>query len=225
MGESGSGKSTLARCLTLLERPDRGRIRLLSRELTTLPRRELAAARRQMQLIFQDSAQALNPRFSARQVVEEPLRIVGRHSQLELRRRVDEAVEAVGLPRPRLEDSPLALSGGQRQRLALARALTLEPRVLILDEALSGLDLSVQAQIVNLLVRLQEEHGLSYLFISHDLALAAHLAHRVSVMLEGQIVERGETDRIFSRAQHPYTRALLDSAAYRSRLSAAGPRD
>lgn len=209
VGESGSGKSTLARCLARLEEPSSGEIWFEGKSLLALSGRKMASVRTQIQLIFQDPATALNPRFCAAEIVAEPLRIQRRGTKNEQRERALALMEQVGLSRQSAARSPLEFSGGQRQRLAIARALTLEPKLLILDEALSGLDLSIQAQIVNLLLELQDSRSLAYLYISHDLSLVAHLADEVALMHQGKIVERGRPAELFGRPQHPHTCALL----------------
>ncbi len=210
VGETASGKSTLARCLALLERPDSGSIRFRGRDLLA-PGRRSSWMRRQIQLIFQDPASALNPRWTAAEIVAEPLRIQKLGGQVERRRRALEAMELVGLLAGWADRRPGQLSGGQRQRLAIARALVLEPRLLILDEALSALDLSVQARIVNLLLELQSSHGLTYVLISHDLQVVAHLADEIAVLQSGRIVEKGPTYSIFRRPRHAHTRRLLEA--------------
>ena len=211
IGESGSGKSTLARCLARLEQPDSGEIWFEGNNLLTMNSREMFSVRRRMQLIFQDSALALNPRFSAREIVEEPLRIQFAAKPKERRERALAVMELVALRRSLAARSPRDLSGGQRQRLAIARALALEPSFLILDEALSGLDVSTQAQIANLLLELQASLSLTYLLISHDLGLAGNLADEIAVMHQGRIVEQCATADLFSSPQHPQTRMLLAS--------------
>ncbi len=209
VGESGSGKSTLARCLARLEEPSSGEIWFDGRNLLALTARELLPIRQQIQLIFQDPTAALNPRLSAAEVIAEPLDILGRGTKKEQRQRAVELMEQVGLSPQWADRLPLEISGGQRQRLAIARALVLQPKFLILDEALSGLDLSIQAQIVNLLLELQASHSLTYLYISHDLSLIGHLADEVVVMHQGKIVERARTAELFAHPQHQHTRALL----------------
>ncbi len=209
VGESGSGKSTLARCLARLEEPSSGEIWFDGRNLLALSAGELLPVRQQIQLIFQDPTAALNPRLSAAEVIAEPLVILGRGTKKERRQGALELMEQVGLAPQWADRLPLELSGGQRQRLAIARALVLQPKFLILDEALSGLDLSIQAQIVNLLLELQASHSLTYLYISHDLSLIGHLANEVVVMHQGKIVERARTSELFGNPQHPHTRALL----------------
>ncbi|MGO9275252.1 MAG: dipeptide ABC transporter ATP-binding protein [Terriglobia bacterium] len=211
MGESGSGKSTLAWCLARLLQPDAGEIRFAGRDLLRMPPRELAGVRQKIQLIFQDSAQALNPRFSAAEVVSEPLDIQAIGATTERRARALELMEQVGLSAAWAGRSPLEFSGGQRQRLAIARALTLRPSLLILDEALTGLDRPIQAEIIDLLGELQIAHGLTYLYISHDLNLVERLADEVVVMHEGRIVERAGTAELLRRPSHPHTQALISS--------------
>jgi ABC-type glutathione transport system ATPase component len=211
VGESGSGKSTLARCLALLENPSSGEIWFEGELLSNKRARELLLMRRQIQIIFQDAALALNPRFTAGEIVAEPLAIEGKVTKTEQRRRALELMENVGLLKRWAERRPLELSGGQRQRLAIARALAVRPKLLILDEALSALDPSVQAQMVNLLQDLQASFALTYLYISHDLALVGHLADEVAVMQHGRIVELANQADLFTHPQHPHTRELLTS--------------
>ena len=211
MGESGSGKSTLAWCLARLLQPDAGEIRFAGQDLLKMPRRELAAVRRKIQLIFQDSAQALNPRFSAAEVVSEPLDIQALGTKAERRARALELMEQVGLSAAWAGRSPFQFSGGQRQRLAIARALTLQPSLLVLDEALTGLDRPIHEEIIDLLVELQAAHGLTYLYISHDLKLVERLADEVVVMHKGRIVERGGTAELFRGPSHPHTQAPISA--------------
>ena len=212
VGESGSGKSTLASCLAMLEKPDRGEIWFEGSEVSGRSARELAWLRPKVQMVFQDSAGALNPRFSALEVIEEPLKIQGRASPHKLRQQACELMEEVGLPVGWANRSPLAFSGGERQRLAIARAIALQPTFLILDESLSGLDLVTQAQILNLLLDLGTTHALTYLFISHDLTLVGQVADWVVVMQNGRIVEQGSRQQVFSRPRHAHTRELIASA-------------
>jgi len=211
VGESGSGKSTLARCLARLERIDSGEIWFEGREVTSLRGEPLRLLRREIQVVFQDPASALNPRFSVAEIVEEPLVIQGICSGRERRRRALDLMEQVGLPRVVSGRLPLELSGGQRQRLAIARALALEPKFLIFDEALSGLDLSIQAQLINLLLDLQASRSLTYLFISHDLGVVAGIADDVAVLHQGKIVEKARAADLFRGAQQPIARSLLNS--------------
>lgn len=212
VGESGSGKSTLARCLACMEIADSGEVWVDDRNLLSLRARELHRMRRQIQLVFQGSTASLNPRLSALDIVSEPLDILRQEGKRERHERALEIMTSVGLPRQCAQRRPSEMSGGQRQRLAIARALTLQPKLLILDESLAGLDLPVQAQIVNLLVDLQASLGISYLFISHDLRLAVHLADDLAVMAGGCIVEHGPAQQIARDPQHPLTRALLAAA-------------
>jgi ABC-type glutathione transport system ATPase component len=209
VGESGSGKSTLARCLARLEEPDSGDIQLEGRSLISISGPPLLEARRQIQLIFQDAAMALNPRLGAGEIVEEPLLIMRRGGRRERRRRALELLERVGLPAAWEARRPLELSGGQRQRLAIARALAVEPKILILDEALSGLDLSSQAQIVNLVMDLQAARPLACLYISHDLGLMARIADEVVVLFRGRVVEHGGIAAVLGDPRHPHTRGLV----------------
>ncbi len=219
-GQSGSGKSTLARCLARLEEPDSGEIWFRGQDILRLDREELRGVRRQMQLIFQDPASALNPRFAAWEIVAEPLEIERRVPRKERRERALEVMEQVELARQAAGRSPAEFSGGQRQRLAIARALVCEPKLLILDEALSALDLLVQRQIVDLLLELQSSRALSYLFITHDLSMAAELADEAAVLFEGRIVERGPARQVFREPRHAHTQQLL-AAVLRAENGAA----
>ncbi len=212
VGESGSGKSTLALCLAGLERPTAGRILFAGHELTALREPELRTVRPQIQLVFQDPVASLNPRLTALEIVGEPLVVQGRFTYAERTERVRGLLERVGLLHGMATRTPAQFSGGQRQRLAIARALALEPRLLILDEALSALDASVQAQIANLLLDLQQSAGLTYVFITHDLAMAGGLADEVAVLERGRIVERGSPGVILRQPAHAATRALLAAA-------------
>ena len=217
VGESGSGKTSVARALLRLVEPSAGRA-LYHRggdsaplELFALPRRALRALRRELALVFQDPYQSLNPRLPAGAAVAEPLRVHGLARGRAARSRVLELFERVGLDADALRRFPHEFSGGQRQRIALARALALEPRLVVLDEAVSALDVSIRAQILNLLLELQRELGLSYLFITHDLSLARVLAERVAVMERGRIVECGATEEVLGSPRHPATQRLLAS--------------
>ena len=212
VGESGSGKSTLARCLALLEEPSRGEIWFEGANLLELTEPQLRVVRQRIQLIFQDPSTALNPRFRVAEIIAEGLDIHRYGTKTERRGRALQLMEEVALSPKLVDRLPLELSGGQRQRLAIARALALRPRVLILDEAFSGLDLPVQAQIVDLLLSLQERWALTYLFISHNLGLVASIADEIAVLYQGRLVERANTEELFSAAQHPHTRALLASS-------------
>src|SRR5277367_851593 len=209
VGDSGSGKSTLARCLALLEPPSGGEIWFDGKNLLELERSELSAARREFQLIFQDSASALNPRLTAVEIVAEPLRIQRAGTKERRRERALELMNQVRLPAHLERRRPLEMSGGQRQRLAIARALALEPKLLILDEALSSLDLANQEMILKLLASLQTAHSLTYLHISHDLRLVSQFADEVAVMNNRTIVEHKRAAEFFAHPEHAYTKALL----------------
>jgi len=211
VGESGSGKSTLARCMSLLERPDSGEIWLDGKNLLSLKTSELRCARRRIQIIFQDPARALNPRFSAVELVAEPLEVLRWNTAEARRRRALDLMEEVGLSRQWENRLALEFSGGQRQRLAIARALALEPRILVLDEALSALDPPLQAQITKLLLDLKVLHGFSYVLISHDLRLVERAVDEVAVMHQGTIVERDKVREVFAAPRHTATQALLES--------------
>jgi ABC-type glutathione transport system ATPase component len=209
VGESGSGKSTLAFCLACLERPTSGSIWFGDKDIAKLAEKDLRQVRPKIQLIFQDPANSLNPRWNALETLSEPIILQGRTKRNEIRQRAHTMLEKVGLSSELGERPTGELSGGQRQRLAIARGLALEPEVLILDEALSALDCSVQAQIANLLLELQGSLGMTYLFITHDLAMAAHLADEIAIMNRGQIAEQGSTEKILTLPQHETTRQLL----------------
>lgn len=220
VGESGSGKSTLAFCLACLERPTSGIIRFEEGDICKFGEKDLRPIRRKIQLIFQDPASSFNPRWNVLKVLTEPLALLGSFSRYEMRAKAHALLEQVGLSSEMERKLPLELSGGQRQRLAIARALMLEPKLLILDEALSALDCSVQAQIANLLVGLQDSLGMTYLFITHDMAMAAHLADEIAVMNKGRIVEQGAPDKILKQPESGITRDLLAAAP---RLDPAPP--
>ena len=209
VGESGSGKSTLAACLACLESPTGGSIWFEGREIANLEERARRQIRPQVQLIFQDPASSLNPRWSVMEVLVEPLILQRKFSGEEIDVRVASLLKQVGLSPETLKRLPIELSGGQRQRLAIARALALEPKLLIMDEALSALDCSIQAQIANLLMELQSSLGMTYLFITHDLAMAAHLADEIAVMDHGRIIEQGPVEKILKQPEQETTRQLL----------------
>lgn len=209
VGESGSGKSTLGRLILRLIEPTSGAVLYNGRDLTELSSGEMRRARRDLQIIFQDPFGSLDPRFNVLQVVTEPLVIHDRMSADERRRRASELMRAVGLDESALTRYPHEFSGGQRQRIGIARALALRPRFIVADEPVSALDVSVGAQIVNLLQRLQREFGLTYLFISHSMPVVRYLATRIAVMQGGKLLELGSTEQVTGAPQHPYTRSLL----------------
>lgn len=212
VGESGSGKSTLGRCLLLLERPQ-GRIEFEGQPLNGLRGERLRRLRRDVQIVFQDPYGSLSPRMTVEAIVGEGLRVHFRALDRDARReRIRKALEEVGLDAGMMWRYPHEFSGGQRQRIAIARALVLEPKLLVLDEPTSALDATVQKQVLALLHDLQQRHGMSYLFISHDLAVVRAVAHRVAVMHQGKIVESGPMARIFDAPEHEYTRRLLGAA-------------
>ena len=212
VGESGSGKSSVGLCLACLERVTSGHIWFDGREIAALAERELRAVRPKLQLVFQDPVSSLNPRWPVGEIVVEPLLVQGRVAIRERGERAARVLERVGLGAEYLERRPAELSGGQRQRVAIARALILEPKLLILDEVLSALDCSIQGQIANLLVELQRALGLAYLFITHDLRMAAHLADEIGVMSRGKIVEQGAVETILRGARCAETQNLLGAS-------------
>jgi ABC-type oligopeptide transport system ATPase subunit len=211
VGESGSGKTTTGRCVLRLIEPSSGAVRFRGENVLEFSKRRLREARRDMQIVFQDPYSSLNPRMRARQIVEEPLVIHNLGGRAARQARVADLFQLVGLNPAHLDRYPHQFSGGQRQRIGLARALALNPSFVILDEPVSALDVSVQAQVVNLLMDLQEQLKLTYLFIAHDLRLVEHICSRVAVMFLGKIVEIGPTASLFAAPQHPYTRALLSA--------------
>jgi ABC-type oligopeptide transport system ATPase subunit len=211
VGESGSGKSTTGRCMLRLVEPTSGEVLFRGRNVLGYSGAEMRAARRDMQMVFQDPYSSLNPRMRAFTIVEEPLVIHSIGAKAERRERVADLFKLVGLDPAHLDRYPHEFSGGQRQRIGLARALALNPSFIIADEPVSALDVSIQAQVINLLMDLQEQLKLTYLFIAHDLRLVRHISTRVAVMYLGRIVEMGDTSQIFANAQHAYTRALLSA--------------
>ena len=211
VGESGSGKTTTGRCILRLIEPTSGEVRFKGEDVLAFSRARMRQARRDMQIVFQDPYSSLNPRMRVSAIIEEPLIIHRLGTRAERQARVRELFELVGLDPSQLTRYPHQFSGGQRQRIGLARALALNPSLIIADEPVSALDVSVQAQVVNLLMDLQARLKLTYLFIAHDLRLVRHICTRIAVMYLGRIVEAGETGAIFSAPAHPYTRALLSA--------------
>ncbi|MEN0100364.1 MAG: ATP-binding cassette domain-containing protein, partial [Brucella pseudogrignonensis] len=212
VGESGSGKSTLARAVMGLERPQSGQILINGQDIYALDRSGLREARKGFQAIFQDPYGSLDPRHTVKRIISEPIVSLERGtSSKERDERVAEVLEAVGLPKASAEKYPHEFSGGQRQRIAIARALITKPALIVADEPVSALDVSIQAQVLNLMMDLQEKFGLSYLFISHDLGVVRAITDRVAVIYHGNIVEQGETNAVFDNPQHEYTRALVDA--------------
>jgi peptide/nickel transport system ATP-binding protein/oligopeptide transport system ATP-binding protein len=211
VGESGSGKTTTGRCILRLIEPTAGEVEFGGEDVLRFTRSRMRQARRQMQIVFQDPYSSLNPRMRVGDIVEEPLVIHRVGPKAQRRARVAELFQLVGLDPTHLARYPHQFSGGQRQRIGLARALALNPSLVIADEPVSALDVSVQAQVVNLLMELQERLNLTYLFIAHDLRLVRHICTRVAVMYRGRVVEMGATESLFKAAAHPYTRALLSA--------------
>jgi ABC-type glutathione transport system ATPase component len=209
VGESGSGKSTLALCIAGLEQPTSGRIVFDGNEITAFNEKQMRGMRSQIQMVFQDPGRSLNPRFSAIDMVSEPLLVQGRMDKRERENRARGLFAQVGIAQEKALQKVTEFSGGQRQRLAIARALALEPKLLILDESLSALDCSVQAQIANLLIKLQTSMGLTYLFITHDLTMARHLSDEIAVMEQGRLVELGATDKLLQAPSQEATRRLI----------------
>ena len=211
VGESGCGKSTVGRTVLRLIEPSAGSIKINGQDITTVGKQELRTLRRQMQIVFQDPFSSLNPRIKAGDIVGEPLKVHGVGNKKERNARVAQLFQRVGLRPAQMNNYPHQFSGGQRQRVSIARALALDPGFIVADEPVSALDVSIQAQVINLLMDLQREMGLSYLFISHNLAVVEHISHRVAVMYLGRIVEYADKAALFAKPLHPYTEALLAS--------------
>jgi len=228
VGESGCGKSTLARLILRLEKPTAGRIVFEGKDISGLNPSQMKQVRRKMQIIFQDPYSSLNPRKTVQSIIMEPLTIHGIGTRSERLQRVRELMEEVGLRPEFASRYPHEFSGGQRQRIGIARSLALNPTLIIADEPVSALDVSIRSQVLNLMEDLQEKYGLTYLFVSHDLSVVEHISDRVAVMYLGKIVEIGSRDRIYNHALHPYTEALLsavpipDPTPHRSRIILQG---
>jgi oligopeptide transport system ATP-binding protein len=231
VGESGSGKSTACRVMLQLLAPTSGSVRFEGQEIAGLSRRQMRPLRRQMQMIFQDPYASLNPRKRVGQIVGEPLKLQGLASGSELRKQVRELLDRVGLAPEHYDRYPHEFSGGQRQRIGIARAIALKPKLVVADEPVSALDVSIQAQIINLLDDLQDELGLTYVFVAHDIGVVRHISDRIAVMHNGKIVEQGTADQVCEHPKDAYTKKLLaavpipdprESRARRERAAAAG---
>ncbi|GAB3260287.1 ABC transporter ATP-binding protein [Arthrobacter pigmenti] len=211
VGESGSGKSTTARCIVRLLTPTSGEIDFRGNDLAKMSRRAMRDVRREMQMVFQDPVASLDPRMTVNEIIAEPLRVFRQYRNEGGPQRVRELLDTVGLKAEHANRYPREFSGGQRQRVGIARALALDPKLLVLDEPVSALDVSIQAQIINLLQDLQREYNLSYLFIAHDLDVVRHISDRIAVMYQGKIVEIGDREQIFDNPQDRYTQSLLSA--------------
>ncbi len=212
VGESGCGKSTMGRTILKIYEPTSGQIIFNGRDITGLSRKQMLPYRKKMQMIFQDPYASLNPRFTIGDIIEEPMIIHKIGTPEERKAKVQDLIETVGLKPDHIRRYPHEFSGGQRQRIGIARTLTLQPDFIVCDEPISALDVSIQAQIINLLERIQKETGISYLFIAHDLGMVHHISHKIGVMYLGNLVEYGSSDDIYKNPLHPYTRALISAA-------------
>jgi oligopeptide/dipeptide ABC transporter ATP-binding protein len=211
VGESGCGKSTLGRCLVRLTNLTSGTVEFDGRDITTLSRRRLRPVRRHLQFVFQDPYASLNPRRRAGDIVADPLHVHGHGDAAAIRRRTEELFDVVGLSRMYVDRYPHEFSGGQRQRIGIARALAMQPRLIVADEPVSALDVSIQAQVLNLFADLQEQYGLTYIFIAHDLGVVRHVSSRIAVMYLGEIVELADAESLYAGPAHPYAEALLSA--------------
>ncbi len=211
VGESGCGKSTLGRCIARLYKPTAGKIHYQGADLASLGQKALLPYRRDIQMIFQDPMESLNARHTVQEILEEPLVIHGIGSASDRRKEVNRLLDLVGLPKRSATRFPFEFSGGQRQRIGIARAIALRPKLIICDEPVSALDVSIQSQILNLLLDLQSEFGLAYLFIAHDLAVVKHISDRIAIMYLGQIVETASGDTVYQDPRHPYTQSLISA--------------
>ena len=209
VGESGSGKSTLAKILAGLVEPNEGTVTLEGEAWSPIPERRRRSRRQKIQVVSQDPISSFDPRYSVSRIIAEPLKVQKKYTKDEIRRKVDESLDLVQLPREYADYSPKRLSGGQRQRVAIARALAVNPAVLVADEAVSALDVSIQAQILDLLADIQAKTQVGIVFISHDLGVVHHIADQVIVMKDGRIVESGDPDQVFNKPSHPYTKRLI----------------
>lgn len=211
VGESGCGKSTLGRCITRLYQPTEGQILFQGQDITRMAARTLKPVRRDIQMIFQDPMESLNSRHTVGQILEEPLIVQSIGDAASRRKRVADLLDLVGLPARSVTRYPFEFSGGQRQRIGIARSIALNPKLIICDEPVSALDVSIQSQILNLLIELQQELKLSYLFIAHDLAVVKHISDRIAIMYLGKIVETGPGESVYRNPQHPYTKSLISA--------------
>lgn len=211
VGESGCGKTSLGRCIARLYKPTSGEIHFDGQEISHLTAKAMLPIRQDIQMIFQDPMESLNARHTVGDILEEPLIIHKTGNQASRRQRVRSLLDIVGLPTRSISRYPFEFSGGQRQRIGIARAISMNPKLIICDEPVSALDVSIQSQILNLLIELQQEYGLSYLFIAHDLAVVKHVSDRIAIMYLGKIIEEGPSDLIYAQAMHPYTESLINA--------------